>query len=310
MFTAGYPARHQLMRATAAALATLLLLVALASCSRGSGATPNDPAPTSSHLKASLSSGGVARTYELYVPASLAGKSHVPLVVVLHGGGGSGAEFEPRSGFDQLADSAGFVAAYPDSAPTPSGILPTWNAGACCGYAARERIDDVGFVRDLIAALSKSYPVDANQVYVAGYSNGGMLGYRIACQLADVVAGVAVQSATLMFTPCQPTTPVSLLHIHGTADTNVPIGGGQGEGRSLADYRPVQESVAMIAAADGCSAAASTAPDPTIAKAERQSWPGCSNSAVELVTVTGATHAWMNTSAQVMWTFLSTHARR
>lgn len=83
------------------------------------------------HRAGSLNSGGLDRSYHLYVPAKAAEVGSVPLLVALHGGGGSGAHFEQISGFDKLADSAGFIVAYPDAAQPPGGRVPTWNAGAC-----------------------------------------------------------------------------------------------------------------------------------------------------------------------------------
>lgn len=263
------------------------------------------------HVSATLTdASGRVRSYHLYIPAAADHPdAPVPLLVVLHGGGGSGTHIESRAGFDAIADGAGFIAVYPDAVRPPNGALPTWNAGDCCGYAARTGIDDVGFVRDLISTLSSGYPIDPHRVFVAGYSNGGMLAYRVACQLSDVVAAVGVQSATLEFSPCQPSRPVSLLHIHGTADDHVPLDGGRGTaGRSRADYTPVLTAAATVATADGCGPTPAAVPDPDRSGAQVRDWTGCPPGiAVRLVTVAGAGHTWLPDSASSIWSFLAAH---
>jgi polyhydroxybutyrate depolymerase len=187
--------------------------------------------------------------------------------------------------------------------------VPTWNAGDCCGYAARTGIDDVGFVRRLISAVSAGYRVDPSRVFVAGYSNGGMLAYRVACQLADLVAAVGVQSATLEYSPCTPVRPISLLHIHGTDDDHVPLAGGRGtEGRSRADYPPALTAAATIATADGCGPTPAAVSDPDRPGSDLRAWPDCpAGIGVRLVTVDGAGHAWLPDSASEIWSFLAAH---
>lgn len=308
-------ARYTLLRMIAL-VATGALAAVLSGCAGGSSGTATDPTSqaTSSgtdtgHSALSLTVDGQARSYRLYVPTKVAEDGSVPLLIALHGGGGSGAQFEQSSGFDDLADSDGFIVAYPD-AERPGSVVSSWNAGGCCGYAARTGIDDVGFIRTLIGSLSARYDIDARRVYVTGISNGGMLAYRAACQIADTVAAIGVQSATLEYAPCHPSEPVSLLHIHGTADTNVPLAGGQGSGRSKADFRPPQEGVATLAAADGCGNSPTEGPDPTLVGAQLHSWRGCpTDIGVQFVTVPGGTHPWMSTSAAQIWSFLAAHPR-
>lgn len=304
-------------RDTAPSAVSLLALVvavvcALAGCSgprpHASPATQNTAGQSSTATEAdgSLSINGTSRTYRVHVGKS--STQPVPLVIALHGGGGSAQGFEQKTGFDQLADSAGFIVVYPESVTPTDGALRTWNAGDCCGFAARTKVDDVGFIRQLIAHMTATYRIDSRRIYVTGHSNGGMLAYRVACELADTVAAVGVQSATLEYSPCQPSAPVSLVHIHGDADTNVPLAGGRGKGKSGVDYFPPPKAAATIAAADHCAAT----PEMTDQAGEQtRNWTGCVHgSAVELVTVKGGTHAWMDTSAATIWSFLQAHPRR
>ena len=120
---------------------------------------------------------GKTRTYRLYVPAGLLGAPQVPLLVALHGGLGTSEQFEANSGFDGLAEANRFVVVYPDGVGArPDGTGPqTWNGGYCCGRAARDNIDDVGFIRQLIERLETDLSIDAARVYVSGHSNGAIM---------------------------------------------------------------------------------------------------------------------------------------
>lgn len=243
---------------------------------------------------------GRTRSYRMVVPATAArSAAPAPLVLALHGGGGSGRQFERSSGIDAVAAARGAVVVYPDGiAPSPDvDLLRTWNAGLCCGPAVAEAVDDVGFVRVLIDDLLARYALDPRRVHAVGHSNGAMMGYRLACELGDRIASVAVQAGNLGLPSCAPAGPVSLLHLHGDADENVPIGGGLGVGPSRVVYPPVRDGLVTLARADGCAPEPVTAPDPAAA-ATVTTWSGCRGGAeVRYVEVRGATHAWMDGSA-------------
>src|SRR5690242_14632450 len=85
--------------------------------------------------------GDLDRRYQVHVPSTAAGKTGVPAVIVLHGGGGNGSQVAEQTGFSALADRAGFLAVYPDGSGRTK--LLTWNAGTCCAYARDEGIDDI-----------------------------------------------------------------------------------------------------------------------------------------------------------------------
>ena len=176
---------------------------------------------------------GRVRTYHVYVPSTVvagAGGAAVPLLVALHGGTGWGTQFERNSGFDGLAEANRFIVVYPDGIGIGANgtDLRTWNGGDCCGPAARQKVDDVGFIRLLIARLRSQYRIDPAHVVATGHSNGGILAYRLACELSDEIAAIGVQSAALEVNACRPSHPVSALQIHGSADQNIPINGGLG----------------------------------------------------------------------------------
>jgi polyhydroxybutyrate depolymerase len=153
----------------------------------------------------------------------------------------------------------------------------------------------VAFLRALVAEVTTRYRVDADRVYATGHSNGMIMGYRLACEAADVFTAVAGQAGTLGIDVCAPAPGVSLLHIHGDADANLPIDGGRGDGISDVDFPSPRTGVRAFAAADGCDVTEMVTSD---GPATTQRWTACDDGAVvEFVTVAGASHAWMGAPA-------------
>lgn len=239
---------------------------------------------------------GRERTFRLHVPAGLP-DGPVPLLIALHGGLGSSTQFEENSGFDAIADREGFLVVYPDGigVGVQENRLRTWNGGSCCGPAARDDVDDVTFISMLIDAVGATQQVDPARVFAAGHSNGGIMAYRLACELSDRIVAVGLQAGSLDIDECAPTRPVSLLHLHGTADTNHPIDGGHGTtGVSGIDFPSARTSVRTFAAADGCAAEPTVQTDATNADLEITAWTGCDEGTeVQFIAVAGAPHAWM-----------------
>jgi polyhydroxybutyrate depolymerase len=132
--------------------------------------------------------GGLNRSYRLYIPAGVT--SPAPLVVMMHGGFGSAQQAERAYGWDELADSAKFVVAYPD------GVGRAWNVnGGCCGRPGRENVDDVGFINAVVGDVAANVNVDPRRRYATGISNGGMLAYALACD-TGTFAAIGPDSAT------------------------------------------------------------------------------------------------------------------
>lgn len=235
---------------------------------------------------------GRTRTYRTYVPAGV-GTDDVPLVIALHGGTGSGAKFERSSGLDVQADLHGFVVVYPDgvgNGPDETGMR-TWNARLCCGSAARKGVDDVTFIDLLIDRMEADHHIDPDRVFVVGHSNGGFMAYRLACELSDRITAVGLQAGGLGVETCEPDQPVSLLHLHGRDDTNVPIEGGLGTGISRVGFPPLEDSLATVTAAMGCADPPDTAMEGIV---ERRTWDDCDGGVtVEVQVVDGHDHSWM-----------------
>jgi polyhydroxybutyrate depolymerase len=234
---------------------------------------------------------GRERTYRLYVPKSLS-EGPVPLFIGLHGGTGWADQFATTNHIEGLAESNGFVVVHPDGVKVAGGDGRggVWNGGMCCGVASRDEIDDVHFIEALLDELAGEIDFDARRVFAFGHSNGGIMSYRLACELANRVVGIGVVAGTLGVEQCQPERPVSVLHIHGTADENLPLAGGVGP-RSAAgvSFPPPVDGFATLAEADGCGTPREIT-DGAITTARRAPCDGGAEMA--FVTIEGASHAW------------------
>jgi polyhydroxybutyrate depolymerase len=261
------------------------LVVFLGGCLGGGHAlgTPGSQSIPVGESTQTIEVGGVSRTYRLYRPQGLS--DGVPLVVMMHGGFGNGAQAERSYTWDGEADSGHFLVAYPD------GLNRAWNAGTCCGEPQRDNTDDVGFITAMVGAIEQAIPIDRARVYATGMSNGAMMALRLGCQ-TDTFAAIAPVAGTLM-TDCSQARPTSVLQIHGTADDRVPYNGGPGKaftanGTARVDGPSVESVNATWRSIDACGAPnSSTAGDVTTQTA------GCADGrTVELISVTGAGHQW------------------
>ncbi|MBN2077840.1 MAG: hypothetical protein JW838_02670 [Spirochaetes bacterium] len=244
--------------------------------------------------------GGRERGALLYVPARpLAG--NVPLLLVLHGGGGKGRGMISltRGRFNELAERDGFLVAYPD------GIGRHWNdfRDDPIDYAHRNNIDDVGFIRALIDAIAARHPVDGKRVFATGISNGGFMCYRLACELGDRIRGVAVVTANHpegAKERCRPARPVSVMILNGTEDPLVPYHGGHVTvlKRKRGAIVSTDETVAFWAGANACSAAPRREALPDAdpgdgTRIERITYRDCGEgTSVILYRIIGGGHTW------------------
>lgn len=206
--------------------ASALFIQAHSSCSpinRGKSAPDNHGDSTRS-----ITYEGRTRSYLLHFPPSHDKGTHLPLVIVLHGGGGTGQNMKlylTRGGWDTLADEEGFAVVYPD------GVERHWNDGRELDRyrSQREGVDDVGFISRLIDHHVATLRIDPRRVYVTGISNGGLMSYRLACELSEKIAAIAAVTASLSekwVARCTPSAGVSILIMNGTEDPLVPWEGG------------------------------------------------------------------------------------
>jgi polyhydroxybutyrate depolymerase len=164
------------------------------------------------------------REYRLHVPP-LPDARPRPLVIALHGGGGTPASVDRLTGFYALADREGFVLAV------PRGVGGHWNDGRPdAPFRARiGDVDDVGFIDALIDHVASGGPIDPGRVYVTGMSNGASMAGRQAVERAPRLAAIGQVAGTAspdVVAGAQPACPVPVLQIHGTADPLVSYEGG------------------------------------------------------------------------------------
>lgn len=274
---------RSLQRVSTAVLLTAALLVSGGCLGRQSAAGAPEgaiPVGQSSH---SVQAGGVTRTFHLYRPDGLSGPA--PLVVMLHGGYGDGAQAERAYNWDTQADGGHFLVAYPD------GMDRAWNAGTCCGVPKNRDVDDVGFITAMVGAIEAQTSVDPSRVYVTGMSNGAMMALRLACQ-TDLFGAIAPVAGTLL-TDCARAAPTSILQIHGTADDRVPYDGGPGKARTFTGAPNVDGPSVPTVNATWRGIDACAAPVTSISGAVTTQTAQCPGGrTVELISVADAGHQW------------------
>jgi polyhydroxybutyrate depolymerase len=273
------------VRARIVVAVVALVTVVGASCSSGSGAAhANDPAFTGPRTPVgrTLEAGGRTRAYTVLLPRTHV--AHPPLVVVLHVLGGTGGNVEPTSPVARAAWRAGAVVAAPE------GIGFSWNAGSCCDPARRRHVDDVGFLRAVIRDAVRRDRVDPKRVVAIGFSNGGFLAYRAACEGVRF-AGIAVVEGTMTVDRCASARPMDLIAIHQTGDPVVPYAGAVEpvvEG-AIAPFPPVRTSFSRWLEAQHC--------DPQLRTSTRTSVTTLTTTCragtrAELEVMVGGQHVW------------------
>ena len=169
---------------------------------------------------------GWERCYITYIPDSVNSSSNAPLIVELHGWALSAFETRDLTGITMLADEVGAIVVHAEgiivenSTVDMGGNEESWNAGYCCGDAVAFEIDDVDYLRKVIAKTVEAYPVDENRIYLTGWSNGCMMAQRMALQASDLVAAMACTSGYLSIHDSEGYMPVPVMEIHGFIDEN------------------------------------------------------------------------------------------
>lgn len=239
----------------------------------------------------------------VHLPAGRDAAQPAPLVLALHGGGGHAEHMAENYGLQRKADEAGFIVAFPNGySKFPGGKFATWNAGGCCGDARDKGIDDVGFLREVVKALSQRYRVDASRVFATGMSNGGMMSHRLACEAADVFRAVAAVAGTDATARCTPSRSIPVLHIHARDDDHVLFNGGAGPGAfrdtsKVMDFVSVPETISRWVQRNHCTAP----PRRTLEQpgAFCESTSGCAGGvSVQLCVTDAGGHSWPGAPAQ------------
>jgi polyhydroxybutyrate depolymerase len=260
-----------------------------------------------------IESDGRTREYYVHTPPGYTGKTPLPMVLVLHGAIQTPEGVEKMSAMSAKADAQNFLAVYPQG----TGHVDTWNAGACCGYAMKNNVDDMAFFRALIDKLEKDYSVDPKRIYSTGISNGAMMSYRLACELSEKIAAIAPVEGSQDI-PCTPKSPVSVIVFHGTADRLVPFNGGTTpyQAGSKRSDTSVADTVAFWVKYDGCSP---TPQHEQTAELHTDIYTGCrAGSGVALYAIQGGHHIWPGVrfsqnnvpATDLIWEFFASHPKQ
>ena len=250
----------------------------------GTGLGDYDPTPI-----------GGARPTKVYEPTSYQKGTPMPVVILLHGFGASGGLQEALFQIKPQAEARGFLYAHPDGT-VGADSKRFWNAtDACCDFG-NTKVDDVAYLSGLVTEISSRWTVDPKRVYFMGHSNGGFMSFRMACDRADMIAGIVSLAGAMTsdLSKCQPSAPVSVLHIHGTADDMVAFQGATSMGVTTPS---AATSIGDWATFDGCGATpmalANRDVDTQLAGDETSvsDWTGCkANTDVQLWTIAGGGH--------------------
>jgi poly(3-hydroxybutyrate) depolymerase len=241
----------------------------------------------------SIKVGSTTRTFIVYTPSGL--PEQPPLVIAMHGLGGSGDQHRSSSGFDKVADYGKFVVVYPD------GTYKMSSSSTANGWDISSNAD-VEFISALIDTMKVKYKIDPNRIYATGFSMGGMMSYKLACSLSDKIAAIGPSSGYPlgnMITSCKPSRPISICHAHGTSDSTVP-------------YSTLQNWVSKFVKSNGCTG------DPVItnptAKYKKQYWGPCEKgSEIIVYHFDQMTHGYVNktkydfSASDTFWAFFKRH---
>lgn len=297
-----------------------IALVALAACGGGS-ANPIDAridagsGPADARILADAFD-LTARPYDLFVPTGYTAGTPTPLVVVLHGYGADSSVQENYFQIQPIAESEVFLYAKPNGTPD-SELNRFWNGTDACCDLGGVGVDDVTYLRAVIDDVAASYTVDPKRIYLVGHSNGGFMSHRMACDAADQIAAIVSLAGVVWndASRCNPSAPVSVAQVHGTADNVIFYGGGSIF--SLPPYPSVDATITTWRTKNGCTGAGAPTTidlDTQVPGAETTVTPatGCAGgSTVELWRMEGSSHipGLDLTWGQRVWEFLDAHPK-
>jgi|CXWL01.1.fsa_nt_gi polyhydroxybutyrate depolymerase len=282
---------------------------------------------------------GMERTYVVHIPAGYRPQTSAPVVIMLHGGGGTAKAAMWETEWTAKADKEGFLAVFPNAMardpaqPSHFSANPQlWNDGSERFYSGQAIVDDVGFIAALLDDLSARFSVDERRIFLTGFSNGASMSFFAGAQLPDRIAAIAPVAGALWIDPPTLRHPVSLCYITGTADPLNLIEGGIPRLASGASDKvrakpkpPVRDSILKWGKALGCPTTASSASYARGVRTETYS-PCMGPAEVIYIAVDGLGHTWAGgrsilpesmvgrksnsiSATDVIWDFFQKHAR-
>lgn len=260
----------------------------------------------------SINHDGLDRVYSYYVPTNWDQSQEVPLLFVLHGLTQTGEGVMDITGFNEIAETNNFIVCY------PSGISNAWNANMNVSVSSA---DDKGLIEKLALLFQNDFNTNPQKQYLCGFSNGGFMSHKMACESDMCFAAIATVSGNMsdtVYANCNPKFPTSVLHIHGTADPVVTYFGSITTGVSVAQ---TMEKWQQFLSCDPNPSSVDL-PNPSIldlSTASRETYANCVNSSLEHIKVSGGGHQWPGIatvvggvgnvnmdfySPQIIWDFL------
>ena len=315
--------------------AAAILTTAVFSATAGAPTYQPVPAPGNHNESLEVGAGAskTARTFVVHVPTGFDGKSKLPVVIMLHGAGGSGAGAIAQTGWGAKSDREGFIAVFPDGT-APRADLPArfltnprlWNDGSGRGAIGVQKVDDLGFFSAIIDFLETRYAADPARIYCTGFSNGASMTFSVGLNLSNRIAAIAPVSGHLWQREKQLAYPVPLLYIIGRDDPLNPIGGGKVKlpWEITQDRPPVEDSLKEWERMLGCGPEVKTARGNGVLEI---TYDHCAKGGeVVYYTVAGLGHVWPGGQNQlpekwvgkpsdklnatdVIWEFFKTHPR-
>jgi polyhydroxybutyrate depolymerase len=283
-------------------------------CGLAAPVTPGTTAKQSFAVSPATNEGFTSRTYWVHVPTGYETSRPTALVLVFHGGGGTGIGMEAATGFSPFADQHQFLVVYPQGLPYAA-LGPGYTTWAATGPldSLANGVDDLLFVSNLLDALQRQYCIDPQRIYATGFSAGGAMTAFLTCGLTGRIAAFAPMSgnAYQFIGGCFPHRPTSILEFHGSADPVEPYVGVPA--REDPDWRRtgVIEWLMGWARRDGCTAGPSTFLQTSSAHGEQ--WTGCAQGRVVThYLIYGLRHTWPppidgQSVLDIMWRVFETH---
>lgn len=262
------------------------------------GCSKSPPIQAGTSADETIASGGLNRSYRLHLPTGYQVKQPQAIILAFHGYSMNVHDMEQYTGLSTLADQEDFIAVYPQGS-LDSENQPAWATGGGSDPSA----DDILFVSDLLNHLQATLCIDAQRIYVTGYSNGGGMAGLLACVLAKRIAAFAPVAGAFYPAPggCHPGRSVPILEFHGTADPVVIYTGGSQNGwEAIPNW--LQEWVMW----DGCSSRSTVFMQ--IADVTGEQWSGCATrGAVVHYRIEGGGHTWPGSKIDVSEEGSTTH---
>jgi polyhydroxybutyrate depolymerase len=240
------------------------------------------------------------RSFFLNVPASYTPGSPTPLLLAFHSRTTTGKEILTSSQILSWAAAMNIIVVAVNGAVHEG--YSSWNAGRCCTNATTYEENDVLLTSTIIDYLKSQATIDESRIWAMGHSNGGMMAYRLACDLSEKITAVAVVTGALVDDSCNPSKPVSVIHLHGNLDPTVPFhGGGKFETPSI------YHSIAEFTKVNQCNILPI---DYEMPSKEKYQWICKSGFEALLINYQEVSHQWVDGYTEQILQFLFAHPRK